>query len=131
WEKVVVTIEHTTNARGVLRMLEEYGRGARIALEARAVDPRKMRVIAESVCKCDRLDAAVLNELAGADLRLPLCYFPDDETFALREHLRARADLVRLRTMAKNRVHAAFHRRCILTPQEDLFGARGRAFVEE
>jgi transposase len=130
-EPVVVTIENTTNARGVLRMLEQYGRGAGLDLTARAVDPRKMRVIAESVCKCDRLDAAVLNELAGAELRLPVCWFPDEETFALREHLRARADLVRLRTMAKNRVHSIFHRRCILTPEGDVFAARGRAFLTE
>ena len=130
-EDVVVTIENTTNARGMLKILETYGREAGLDLTARAVDPRKMRVIAESVCKCDRLDAAVLNELAAADLRLPVCYFPDDATFALREHLRARADLVKLRTMAKNRVHSIFHRRCILTPEGDLFAARGREFLEQ
>jgi len=131
-QEVVVTIENTTNARGMLRMLESYGQQAGLNLTARAVDPRKMRVIAESVCKCDRLDAATLNELAGADLRLPVCYFPDDETFALREHLRARADLVRLRTMSKNRVHSIFHRRCILTPATgDVFAARGRVFLQQ
>lgn len=128
---VVVTIENTTNARGVLRMLEQYGREAGLELTARAVDPRKMRVIAESVTKCDRLDAAVLNEMAGADLRLPVCWFPDDQTFALREHLRARADLVRLRTAAKNRVHSIFHRRCIMTPEADIFAAKSRLFLEE
>lgn len=130
-EPVRVTIENTTNARGVLRMLEAYGRGAGLELTARAVDPRKMRVIAESVCKCDRLDAATLNELARANLRLPVCYFPDDEVFALREHLRARADLVRMRTMAKNRLHALLHRRAILAPEADLFSRSGRAFLAQ
>lgn len=130
-EAVCCTIENTTNARGMLLLLEQYGLEAGLDLKAQAVDPRKMRVIAQSVTKCDRLDAAVLNEMARANLRLPVCWFPDDETFALREHLRARADLVRLRTMCKNRIHAIFHRRCILTPQAEMFGVRGRQFLAE
>jgi transposase len=130
-EPVRVTIENTTNARGILRLAAQYGKEAGLDLSARALDPRKVRVIAESVCKCDRLDAAVLNELARSNLRLPVCYFPDDEEFALREHLRARADLVRLRTMVKNRVHALLHRRAILAPSGDLFTRAGRAFLDQ
>jgi transposase len=130
-EPVRVTMENTTNARGMLALMERYGREAGLELTARAVDPRKVRVIAESVCKCDRLDAAVLNELARSNLKLPVCYFPDDEVFALREHLRARADLVRLRTMVKNRVHALLHRRAILAPEADLFSKSGRAFLAQ
>jgi transposase len=130
-EPVRVTIENTTNARGMLLLAAKYGREAGLDLSARAVDPRKMRVIAESVCKGDRLDAQVLNELARSNLKLPVCYFPDDQTFALREHLRARADLVRLRTMVKNRVHALLHRRAILPPSGDLFTKTGRAFLAQ
>lgn len=130
-QPVRVTIENTTNARGILLLMARYGREAGIDLSARAVDPRKMRVIAESVCKCDRLDAQVLSELSCSNLKLPVCYFPDDEAFALREHLRARADLVRLRTMVKNRVHALLHRRAILAPSGDLFTKAGRAFLDQ
>jgi len=55
------------------------------------------------------------------------CYLPDDEVFALREHLRARADLVRMRTMLKNRLHAVLHRRGVLAPAKmDLFTKQGR-----
>jgi transposase len=130
-EPVRVTIENTTNARGILRLAARYGTEAGLDLTARAVDPRKMRVIAESVCKCDRLDAQVLNELARSNLKLPVCYFPDDQEFALREHLRARADLVRLRTMVKNRVHALLHRRAIVPPSGDLFTRAGRVFLAQ
>ena len=63
---------------------------------------RKLRIIAESVNKCDRVDTNVLTELSRSNLKLPTCYMPDDEEFALREHLRARSDLVRIRTMLKN-----------------------------
>lgn len=111
--------------------MRQYGHGAGIDLTAEVLDPRKLRVIAESVCKCDRLDAQVLNELARSNLKLPVCYVPDDEEFALREHLRARAELVRMRTMLKNRVHAALHRRGILAPTTGLLRISGRTFLSQ
>lgn len=77
------------------------------------------------------LDAKVLGELARANLKLPVCYMPDDDEFALREYLRARSDLVRMRTMLKNRVHAVLHRRGILAPTADMFTRVGRAFLTQ
>ena len=91
----------------------------------------KLRIIARSVSKCDKHDAAVLNELAHSNLKLPVCYMPDDEVFALREHLRARSDLVRVRTMLEDRCHAVLHRRGVLNPLKDLFGKAGRQWLGE
>jgi len=130
-EAVHVVLESTTNSRGIQRMLSQYGSEAGIDLTAEVVDARKLRIIAESVCKSDSVDARVLNELACSNLKLPVCYMPDDEEFALREHLRSRSDLVRMRTMLKNRVHAVLHRRAILAPQSDLFTAQGRLFLQQ
>jgi hypothetical protein len=101
-----VVLESTTNSRAVRQMMLDYGQGAGVEIDARVLHARKVRVIAESVCKCDRIDAAVLNELARSNFKLPACYVPDDQVFALREHLRARSDLVRMRTMLKNCVHS-------------------------
>jgi transposase len=129
-EPVRLVLESTTNSRAIQRMVTEYGVAAGVDLTAQVLDARKIRIIAESVCKCDRLDAAVLSELAGSNLKLPVCYMPDDEEFALREHLRARNDLVRMRTMLKNRVHAVLHRRGILTPV-NLFTGTGRTFLAQ
>ena len=112
-------------------MLLRYGKEAGIDLTVDVLNARKMRIIAESVCKTDGNDAAVLNELMRSNLKLPLCYMPDDEEFALREHLRARSDLVAMRTMLKNRVHALLHRRALWTPTGDLFTVRGRAFLKD
>jgi len=96
-----------------------------------ASSPRKLRIIAESVTKNDRFDAAVLADLTRADLRLPTCYLPDDEEFALREHLRARHDVVTLRTRVKNRIHSVLHRRGILVPlRGSLFTQAGRTYLE-
>ncbi|MEK7731098.1 MAG: IS110 family transposase, partial [Planctomycetota bacterium] len=130
-EPVRVVLESTTNSRGLARMLATYGREAGIDLTVEVLDARKLRVIAESVCKTDGVDARVLNELACSNLKLAVCYLPDDEEFALREHLRSRSDLVRIRTMLKNRVHAVLHRRAILAPQADLFTASGREFLRQ
>lgn len=130
-EPVHVVLESTTNSRGIARMLAAYGREAGIDLTVDVLDARRLRVIAESVCKTDGVDARVLNELAASNLKLPVCYMPDDEEFALREHLRSRSDLVRIRTMLKNRVHAVLHRRAILAPQSDLFTAAGREFLRQ
>jgi transposase len=126
-----VVLESTTNSRAIQRMMLEYGTGAGVQVQAQVLDARKLRVIAESVSKCDKLDAAVLNELARSNLKLPACYVPDDEVFALREHLRARSDLVRMRTMLKNRIHAILHRRGILNPVKDLFTKDGRRWLSE
>ena len=125
-EPVRVVMESTTNSRAMYGLLHDYARAAGVELSAQVLDARKLQVIAQSVSKCDKLDAAVLAELARSNLKLPACYVPDDAVFALREHLRARADLVRIRTMLKNRVHALLHRRG-LPPAGDPFGRAGRA----
>jgi transposase len=130
-QPIRVVLEATTNARAGQQLVTRTARAADLPIQADVVDPRKIRLIAESVIKTDALDAKVLCELARSNFALPLCYLPDDEEFALREHLRARNDLVRLRTMLKNRVHAVLHRRGILRPQDGLFTASGRAFLED
>jgi transposase len=127
-----VRLENTTNSRAVQRMLCRYAEQAGVVMDAQVLDARKLRIIAESVTKCDRLDAEVIAQLARTDFQLPVCYLPDDQEFALREHLRARHDLVRLRTRLKNRVHGLLHRRGILTPGGmDLFTRSGRQFLQE
>jgi transposase len=126
-----VVLESTTNARAMVGLVRQAATPLASVLTVDVLNPRKLRLIAESVCKCDAVDARVLNELARANLKLPTCYVPDDEVFALREHLRARADQVRLRTMLKNRVHAVLHRRGLLTPPSGLFTKDGRAFLAQ
>jgi transposase len=130
-EPVRVSLENTTNARAIHKLLCDYGTQAGIDLTAQVLDARKLRIIAESVTKCDRLDADVLNELTRSNLKLPACYLPDDEVFALREHLRARSDLVKLQTAIKNRIHAVLHRRGILKPEGDLFTVAGRVWLAQ
>lgn len=130
-ESIRVVMESTTNSRAIQRILLQYGHEAGLDLTAEVLNARKLRIIAESVNKCDRVDTNVLTDLSRSNLQLPTCYIPSDDEFALREHLRGRSDFVKTRTMLKNRVHALLHRRGVLTPGGDLFGGAGRRFLAQ
>jgi transposase len=66
-------------------------------------DARKVKNIAPLACKTDKVDARVLAELCRREL-VPALWVPSLEERALRERLRRRLHLVRLRSSAKNRI---------------------------
>jgi transposase len=65
-------------------------------------DARKAKAIAPLACKTDRVDARVLAELVRREL-VPALWVPSLADRGLRERLRRRSHLVRLRTSAINR----------------------------
>jgi transposase len=65
-------------------------------------DARKVKAIAPLACKTDRVDARVLADLARRDL-VPTVWVPPLDDRAIRERLRRRSHLIRLRTSAINR----------------------------
>jgi transposase len=71
--------------------------------EVEVADARKVKNVAPLACKTDRVDARVLAELCRREL-VPALWIPSLEERALRERLKRRLHLVRLRTSAKNRV---------------------------
>lgn len=93
------------------------------------VSPPKMRVIAESTVKTDKIDARVIAELLRANY-LPTCYMPPREVRELRELLRYRAAVVGIRTMLKNRVHSLLEKLGVQPPFDNLFSGRGLAFLK-
>jgi transposase len=64
---------------------------------------RKVRDVAPLACKTDKVDARVLAELCRRDL-VPELWLPTLEDRALRERLRRRMHLVKIRTSARNRI---------------------------
>jgi transposase len=66
-------------------------------------DARKVKAIAPLACKTDRVDARVLAQLVRRDL-VPEVWVPSLSDRELRERLRRRAHLVRLKTSARNRM---------------------------
>jgi transposase len=66
-------------------------------------DARKVKAIAPLACKTDKVDARVLAQLARRNL-VPEVWVPSLSDRELRERLRRRAHLVRLKTSARNRM---------------------------
>ena len=119
----VVALEATRNWYWLYEFLEELN------IEVKLAHPRKVRLIAESAIKTDKIDAMVLARLELVGF-LPLAYIPPRPVRDMRELLRYRLVLVRLRTSLKNRVHALLDKLGILYSFTDLFGKNGRKFLE-
>ena len=71
--------------------------------EVQVAHARKVRDVAPLACKTDKVDARVLAELCRRDF-VPALWVPPLEERALRERLRRRMHLVRLRASAMNRI---------------------------
>src|ERR671920_1754576 len=76
---------------------------AAVGWQVQIAHARKVRDIAPLACKTDKVDARVLAELCRRDL-VPALWLPSLDDRALRERLRRRMHLVRLRTSARNRI---------------------------
>jgi transposase len=118
-----VALEASGPALQIARVLERHVGRVVIA------NTRKLRAIAESKVKTDRVDSRTLCELLAAGF-LPEVFGPDEETRALRRRLQRRAALVRQRTRAKNELHAVLARNLKgRPPMSDVFGVRGREWL--
>lgn len=95
----------TTNANVVVESSSSTNRVAAL-LEGHSIivaNPMKVRVIAQSVKKTDKIDAHTLLDLYKKDY-LPRSWLPDHKTRDLRDMCRNRDFLVRQRTAVKNRI---------------------------
>jgi transposase len=119
-----VAMEATGPAMEIARIISPHV--ARVVV-ANAQD---VRAISHARVKSDRFDARTLAELLSAGM-LEEVWIPDAETQALRRRVARRAALVRQRIRAKNEIHATLAR-CLLgrSPVSDLFGRRGRAWLD-
>jgi transposase len=83
----------------LVELLEDYG------FDPHLVHPLRCKAIASARLKNDKVDAAILGQLLRADL-LPEAWIAPPAVRQLRALLRHRAQLVRLRTSLRNRIHA-------------------------
>ncbi|HLQ55443.1 MAG TPA: IS110 family transposase [Streptosporangiaceae bacterium] len=83
----------------LLELLEDYG------FDPHLVHPLQCKAIASARLKNDKVDAAILAQLLRADL-LPEAWIAPPAVRQLRALLRHRAQLVRVRTLLRNRIHA-------------------------
>src|SRR3989475_4914184 len=118
-----VALEATGGALQIARILEPHGGRVLIA------NTRKLRAIAGSKAKTDKIDEKALCELLAAGF-LPAVWSPDEWTRALRRRLQRREKLVRSRTRAKNECHAVLARNLKgRPPMTDVFGRAGRRWL--
>jgi transposase len=105
--------------------------GIENVVEVQLAHPYGVRAIAAAQVKTDRIDARMLGQLLRVGL-IPQAYIPGRETRQLREAVRQRLFLVRVRTMVKNRIHALLDRHHIVPPPaSDMFGKRGRDYLSK
>jgi transposase len=95
----------------------------------RLVDVYKTKLIAGSKLKNDKVDARALAELMRSNF-LPTAYRAPGKTRDLREFVRHRAFLVRVRSSIRNRVHQILWKHGIITPFSDLFGLRSQKWLK-
>ncbi len=83
----------------LVELLDDYG------YEPHLVHPTRCKAIASARLKNDKVDAATLAQLLRADL-LPEAWIAPPPVRQLRALLRHRVQLVRPRTLLRNRIHA-------------------------
>ncbi|MGW1803079.1 IS110 family transposase [Streptomyces sp. NPDC001984] len=106
----------------LVELLEDYG------FEPHLVHPLRCKAIASARLKNDKVDAATLAQLLRADL-LPEAWIAPVDVRQQRALVRHRCQLVRLRTLLRNRVHAVLADHGCDRPGS-YFTAPGRAWLE-
>jgi len=120
--KTQVVMEATCGWGWLSELLQDLG------LEVKLANPSKVKIIAESQIKTDKVDALVLAQLLRTNF-LPEAYLAPKEQREARDLLRYRISLVHLRSGVKNRIHALLTRLGIYHTYSDLFGKEGRSFL--
>lgn len=118
-----VTLEATGNWYWVCDLLQKMNMNVKLA------NPKKVRLIAESVVKTDKIDSEVLAQLERTNF-LPEAYIPSIEVRSTRELLRYRMSLVRIRTGIKNKIHAVLRKTGVNHCFTDLFGKKGIEYLK-
>jgi transposase len=117
-----VALEVTGSCWEVARILEPYVN--RVVV----VSPEDTG-ISSARAKTDKLDARALASLLWRG-ELEAVWMPDERCRILRRRLARRWQLVRMRTAAKNEIHAVLQRRLQGKPPcSDLFGVKGRQWL--
>lgn len=119
-----VAMESTNNWYNFYELIED------VVDDINLAHPYKTKAIAEAKIKTDKIDSTILAHLLRTNL-LPKSYIPPKEVRDLREILRYRASLVRLRTQIKNKIHAILLKNGISHTFSDLFGKQGLKFLKE
>jgi transposase len=124
-DRVSAVVETCLNWFFIRKTLVGYLREIKVA------DAYKLRIIAEAKVKTDSLSAYHLAQLLRIGY-IPEIFVPDEKTIKLRELIRARVYLVKLKTRFKNKIHSLLDKNGLHShPGTDLFGKAGRDFLRK
>lgn len=93
-------------------------------------NPKELYLIAKAVIKDDPIDSRALANLARLNY-LPIAYAAPRNIRDLRTYIRHREWLIAQRTRTKNRVHAMLVYDNLVSPVTDLFGSKGREYLDK
>ncbi|MBN1315668.1 MAG: IS110 family transposase [Anaerolineales bacterium] len=116
-----VVLEMTTNAFQLYDDLLPFTHSVTL------VHPPHVKLITRAQVITDKIAALILARLHAVGL-LPPVWVPPNEVRDHRALLAQRSKMVRLRTQAKNRLHALLHRHHILPIEGELFSPNARAW---
>jgi len=123
-DDVQVALEATYGWEWLADLLEDAG------VELHLAHPLRTKAIAAARVKTDAVDARTLAHLLRTDL-LPEAYIAPRELRDLRDLLRHRVALTRIRSALKQRVGAILAKQGIARPYSNLFGPGGSRFLTE
>ena len=118
-----VAVEANRNWYWFIDLLQDMGVPVKLS------NPLQTKAIAWARVKTDTVDARMLAQLLKANL-LPTCWIPDRQNRHLREFVRFRAKLVRLRTQVKNNIHTLLSKHNLRPPRRHLWGPTGREYLK-
>jgi transposase len=118
-----VALEATYGWEWLADVLQEAG------YELHLAHPLRTKAIASARVKTDAVDARTLAHLLRTDL-LPEAYIAPRELRELRDLLRHRVALTRMRSALKNRAGAILAKQGIQRPYSEMFGPGGLRFLE-
>jgi transposase len=118
-----VALEATYGWEWLADVLQDAG------YELHLAHPLRTKAIASARVKNDAVDARTLAQLLRTDL-LPEAYIAPRELRELRDLLRHRVALTRMRSALKNRAGSILAKQGIQRPFSDMFGPGGLRFLE-
>ena len=120
-----IALEVSTSANAVMSVFK-------FNCEANSLlsNPLQTKVISNTRCKTDKVDARVLADLARVEY-LPTVWFADENTLRLRHFFTDRELLVKHRTQFKNQLHSILHRSLIKYETDSLFTQEGLGWLDK
>jgi len=126
-EEFSAVLEAGLNWGLIYDLLESIERVKEVSL----AHPPKVKAIASTKIKTDKIDSKILGQLLRADL-IPEVWVPAKEVRILKDMVRFRVFVLKVKTMIKNRVHDILRKSHVNSPDvKDLFGSYGRMWLEE